>query len=345
MTQSRWWPLDAARGLAVLAMVVFHVIWDLAHFGYAPSNLPWTPPVRIFGHSIAFAFLFIAGVALVLAHRDHMRWPAFWRRFAIIVASAALVTAGTYVAFPKAYVFFGILHCIALASLIAVPFLLAPWPAALAGGAFFLAGGEFLASPVFNADWLQWIGLSTSEPLTQDWRPLFPWAGALLLGVAAAKLALPVYGERAGVRIEGGSPERKTRQDSADFRASPNPQAPHPNPLPVNGERGWLTFLGRHSLPTYLAHQPALFALFLGIAYLAPPAIDTTDFVASCEARCFEEGGEGKLCHDACQCTAREAVRSKALAGVKDEAERGRRLNEIAQRCVETPLSSEPKSR
>jgi uncharacterized membrane protein len=310
MSQSRWLALDAARGLAVLAMVVFHLIWDLAHFGYAPANLPWTTPVRIFGHSIAFAFLFIAGVALVLAHRDHMRWPAFWRRFAIIVAAAALVSAGTYVAFPKAYVFFGILHCIALASLIAVPFLLAPWPVALAGGAFFLVGAQFLASPAFNADWLQWIGLSTSEPFTQDWRPLFPWAGALLLGVAAGKLALPVYGMRTGLSGEGA------------------------NPLPTPAKREWLSFLGRHSLPIYLAHQPALFALFLGLAYLAPPAIDTTDFVASCEARCFEEGGEGKLCHDACQCTAREAVNSKALAGVTDEAERGRRLNEIAQRCV-----------
>lgn len=334
MSQSRWQALDAARGLAVLAMVAFHLTWDLAHFGYAPANLPWSAPVKIFGHAIAFAFLFIAGVALVLAHRGGVRWPAFGRRFAIIVAAAALVSAGTYVAFPKAYVFFGILHCIALASLIAVPFLLAPWPVALAGGAFFLGGGEFLSSPVFNADWLQWIGLSTSEPLTQDWRPLFPWAGALLLGVAAAKLPLPVYGERAGVRGGGSSPEGKTQQDSADFSVPPKPQAPHPNPLPTSGERRWLTFLGRHSLPIYLVHQPALFALFLGLAFLAPPAVDTTDFVASCEARCMENGGEGKICHDACECTAREAIGSKALAGATDEAERGRRLNEIAQRCV-----------
>lgn len=307
MTTTRWLALDVARGLAVLAMIVFHLIWDLSHFGYAPATLPWSTPVRIFGHSIAFAFLFIAGVALVLAHRAHMRWPAFWRRFAIIVAAAALVSAGTYVAFPKAFVFFGILHCIAVASLIAIPFLFAPWPLALAGGAFFLVGGEFLASPAFNADWLQWIGLSTSEPMTQDWRPLFPWAGALLLGVAAGKLTLAVYGERAEARAD---------------------------PPPASGARTWLPFLGRHSLLIYLAHQPALFALLLGIAFLAPPAIDATEFVASCEARCMEEGGEGKICHDACACTAQEAISSKALAGVTDEAERGRRLNEIAQKCV-----------
>jgi uncharacterized membrane protein len=310
MSQGRWWALDAARGLAVLAMVVFHVIWDLAHFGYAPANLPWSAPVKIFGHSIAFAFLFIAGVALVLANRDSMRWPAFWRRFALIAAAAALVTAGTYALFPTSYVFFGILHCIAVASLIAVPFLFAPWPAAFACGAFFLLGGEFFASSAFNADWLQWIGLSTSEPMTQDWRPLFPWAGALLLGVAGGKLALPLYGERLGVSGQGA------------------------NPPPTHARREWLPFLGRHSLLIYLVHQPALFALFMGLAYLIPPAVDATEFVASCEARCMNEGGEGKICHDACACTAREAISSKALAGVTDETERGRRLNEIAQRCV-----------
>ncbi|CCJ07580.1 DUF1624 domain-containing protein [Methylocystis sp. SC2] len=310
MSQGRWRALDAARGIAVLAMVVFHVIWDLAHFGYAPANLPWTAPVRIFGHSIAFAFLFIAGVALVLANRAHIRWSAFWRRLALIGAAAALVSAGTYALFPNAFVFFGILHCIAVASLIAVPFLLAPWPVALAAGAFFLVGGAFFTSSAFNADSLQWLGLSTSEPMTQDWRPLFPWAGALLLGVAAGKLSLPIYGVRASASGEGA------------------------NPLPTPAKREWLPFLGRHSLLIYLAHQPALFAFLMGIAYLVPPAVDATEFIASCEARCLEDGGEGKACHDACQCTARETIRSRALAGVTDEIERGRRLNEIAQKCV-----------
>lgn len=334
MTQGRWGALDAARGLAVVAMVVFHVIWDLAHFGYVEANVPWSSPMRLFGHSIAFAFLFIAGVALVLAHRDGLRWRAFWRRFAIVAGAAALVTAGTYVLFPNAYVFFGILHCIAAASLIAVPFLRAPWPLALGAGVFFLAGGKFFSSPAFNANWLQWLGLSTSEPMTQDWRPIFPWAGALLMGVAMGQLPLPVYGERAKVRGEGILPERTTQQDSADLRATPPPPAPHPNPFPPGEERGWLTFLGRHSLIIYLAHQPLLFALFTALAFVAPPSVDTADFVASCEARCVEDGGSRKICHEGCLCTALEAVRTKALDGVADEAERGRRLDEIAQRCV-----------
>jgi len=334
MRRGRWGALDGARGLAVVAMIVFHSIWDLSYFGYAPANLPWSTPMRLFGHSIAFSFLFIAGVALTLAHRDRIRWRPFWRRFAIVAGAAALVTIGTYIVFPSGFVFFGILHCIAAASVIALPFLLAPWPVALGAAALFLAGPELFVSPIFDSNWLQWLGLSTSEPMTQDWRPLFPWTGALLLGVAVGKLPLPVNGERAGVRGEGNSPERTTQKDSADFSIPPNPQAPHPNPLPTSGERGWLTFLGRHSLIIYLAHQPLLFALFTAIVVVAPPSLDTVDFVASCEARCIEEGGKREVCYDGCLCTALEAVRSKALDGVTDQEERGRRLDEIAQRCV-----------
>lgn len=287
--------LDAARGLAVVAMVIFHLIWDLGHFGYIEPGVPWSAPVKAFGHSIAFAFLFIAGVALVLAHRDGLRWGPFWRRFAMIAGAAALVSAGTYVVFPNAFVFFGILHCIAAASLIALPFLRAPWPFALAGAALFFAGSAFFASPVFNSDWLQWIGLSTSEPMTQDWRPLFPWAGALLLGVAAGKLKLPGSGER---------------------------------------RFGALSFLGRHSLIIYLVHQPLLFGLFSALAFAFPAQDTTAEFVAACERRCVDEGGVKEACEAICVCTAKEAVETNALAGVKDDAERGRRINAIARACA-----------
>lgn len=176
---ARWAGLDAARGLAVVAMIAFHLIWDLGHFGYVDANFSYSTPVKAFGHAIAFAFLFIAGVSLVLAHRGGIRWPAFWRRFAIVAGAAALVTLGTYVAFPGAYVFFGILHCIAAASLLAAPFLAVPWPFALATALFIGVAPLLFCDDFFNAPWLQWVGLSTGDVLTNDYRPLLPWSGAM----------------------------------------------------------------------------------------------------------------------------------------------------------------------
>ncbi|MCX7898754.1 MAG: DUF1624 domain-containing protein [Methylocystis sp.] len=291
--------LDAARGAAVVAMVIFHLIWDLSHFGYIEPRIPWSAPMKAFGHTIAFSFLFIAGYSLALAHRDHIRWPAFWRRLAIVAFAAALVSAGTFAVFPASYVFFGILHVIAAASLIALPCLSAPWFVAAFEGAIILALPLIFTSTIFDADWLMWLGLGAHEPITQDWRPLFPWAGALLMGVAAAKLPFPVYGERAGV-----------------------------------GGEGFLAFLGRHSLIIYLAHQPALFALFTALAFIAPQADETAAFQQACEKQCVNEGGAEQTCHAICICAAKEADRSNALADAKNDQERARRINEIAQGCV-----------
>lgn len=300
----RWRALDAARGLAVVAMVAFHLIWDLAHFGYIKHSIPWSTPVKMFGHSIAFAFLFIAGVSLVLAHRDHVDWRAFWRRFGVIAGAAALVSLGTWLVFPAAFVFFGILHCIAAASLLSVLFLRAPWPVAMAAGAFFFAAPLVFASPVFNANWLQWLGLGTTEPLTQDWRPLFPWAGAMLLGVGAARMLI----------------------QSAQEAAQEAPQVHAP------GEKT-LAFLGRHSLLIYLIHQPLLFGLFSALLVVTPPPPDPA-FLAGCEKSCMEEGSPQSVCRNFCACTAEAAGRDKALRAATDQAGRMKRLQELADRCV-----------
>ncbi|WP_457798632.1 heparan-alpha-glucosaminide N-acetyltransferase [Methylocystis sp. S23] len=337
MTARRFRALDAARGLAVLAMAAFHLTWDLGHFGYIDASIPWSAPFKAFGHAIAFSFLFIAGVSLVLAHRERIHWRAFRRRLAVIAGAAGLVSVGTYLVFPAAFVFFGILHVIAAASLVSLAFLFTPWPVAILAGAAFFAAPHFLASPVFNSDWLQWLGLGTTEPLTQDWRPLFPWAGAMILGVGAARLLpLPAYGERAKVKGEAKS-EPIAAEAIAGSDQPPvwlKPLAPHPSPRPVNGERGMLLFLGRHSLPIYLVHQPLLFAFFTALVMLVPPAEDLKAFVSACEKGCVEEGAEKGFCRETCLCTQQEAERGKALAGVKDDEARGKILREIAERCV-----------
>lgn len=273
------WP-DVARGLAVLAMLVFHLGWDLAHFGYIDPEIPYGFAYRLFGHAIALAFLFVAGVSLVLAHGDGFRPRAYWRRLALLGAAALLVTGGTYFAFPDAFVFFGILHCIAAASLLALPFLFLPFPAAFAGAAALVGLSVFAQGRFFDAPMFWWTGLSTFEPPTNDYRPLAPWAGALLAGVGAGKLA--------GV---GGAAHADSRGGAA--------------------ARG-VAILGRHSLSLYLLHQPVFFAGFMAAATVLAP-IRNARFEEACRAQCVATGANAQKCEEACDCAAREAQKGTPL--------------------------------
>ncbi|MBY6243536.1 heparan-alpha-glucosaminide N-acetyltransferase [Methylosinus sp. Sm6] len=293
--------LDVARGLAVAAMFAFHFTWDLGHFRYIDPAMPYAPAFKLFGHSIAATFLFVAGVSLALAHVV-FRPRAYFRRLAAITAAAALVTVATWLAFPSAFVFFGILHCIAAASLLALPFLLLPAAAALLAGAALAAAPIFARDAFFDAPLWWWTGLSTFEPLANDYRPVTPWAGVLVLGVGAAKLA-------------------RSRLRAADGEARPGAAT-----------RG-LAFLGRHSLALYLLHQPLLFAGFSALA-LALPQEHSAGFAEACLARCVASGASATTCRAACDCTAREIERRDALAGAASEAERRSRIDAIARACV-----------
>ncbi len=56
-------------------MAAYHLSWDLADFGLVSPLLPFTPPMRLLSHTVASAFLALAGVSLALAHRDRLNLP------------------------------------------------------------------------------------------------------------------------------------------------------------------------------------------------------------------------------------------------------------------------------
>lgn len=299
MTARLLW-LDVARGLAVLAMLAFHFGWDLGHFGHIDPEIPYTDAYKAFGHAIAASFLFIAGLSLTLAHGTVFRARAYWRRLALLIGAALLVSGGTYIAFPSSFVFFGILHCIAAASLLALPFLLLPWPAAFAAGFALVAASFFARASFFDAPWFWWTGLSTFEPMTNDYRPLAPWAGALFFGVGAAKLA----------------------------RLCPAAVANSPHNIATRS----VAFLGRHSLALYLVHQPLFFAGFTAVAMLTAP-MHNARFEEACRAQCVASGASAQKCETACDCAAREAAREDALPDAATDEGRAR-LERIARACV-----------
>ncbi|MGI6244747.1 MAG: heparan-alpha-glucosaminide N-acetyltransferase [Pseudochelatococcus sp.] len=236
--QRRVTALDAARGLAIVAMISYHLTWDLYVTGFTSINAATDPWLRLYARLIAASFLTVSGIALVLAHEGGAGGRRFLRRLATIAAAALAVTAGSWFAFPHSFIFFGILHCIALSSVLALPFLRAPaWATALAA-LVVLVLPQVFASPAFEVWWLLWLGLGEIPPLSNDYVPIFPWFGFVLAGIAFWRWLPPGL-----------------RQEAARWRA--------------NGPVGrGLVFAGRHSLVIYLTHQIVLLGILTGLASL-----------------------------------------------------------------------------
>ncbi len=225
-TSTRVAGLDALRGLAILAMIVYHFCFDLRYFGVTRSDfehdLIWLSARTL----ILSSFMLIAGVSTVLARRERAPLGRWLRHIARIAAAALLVSAASWLMFPQSFIWFGVLHAIAVSLLLARPLAGRPLVAA-AIGVIVIAAGLLFANPVFDNRALGWIGFVTQKPLTEDYVPLFPWAGVLFIGLAAGHALV------------------RTR-----FAAL----------APLAGAPPSLRWLGRHSLAVYLIHQPAMIA-------------------------------------------------------------------------------------
>ncbi len=232
MARARIPALDLARTFAIGMMVVFHFTFDLELFGYlAPGTTTLPGPWRALAILTAGSFLFLAGVSLWLAHGSGIEWRAFWWRFGKVAGAALLVTIGTYMAFPDAFVFFGILHSIALCSLLGLAVIRLPALAVALLAVVVFFAPDFARSEAFNAPVFWWTGLQTVPLRTVDYEPIFPWFAPFLMGLATAKVF-----DQFGIWA----------------RLS--------NPAPSRAQR-ILSLPGKHSLIIYLIHQPILIGL------------------------------------------------------------------------------------
>ena len=93
------------------------------------------------------------------------------------------------------------------------------WPIA----ALVIAAPFYARSALFDHPWWWWLGLSPIDPRSNDYVPIFPWFGAVLAGIAAARLAVAHRPARAAGRAQSPSPL------AAAIRRAPQPRLlPHP---------------------------------------------------------------------------------------------------------------------
>jgi len=316
-TRPRLAVIDVARAVALLAMACFHTLWDFGNVRLTAENYAGTPAGHIAAQIIAGSFLLLVGVGLVLMNGNGVKRGPTLRRLARIAGGALLVTVATRIVFPEAYVFFGILHCIAVASVLGLPFVFLPWPVTLA------AGTAVLAAPhLVHADWLDqpalwFLGLGRIMPRTNDYVPIFPWFGLVCLGIVIGRLGLPAL-----ARSRLGAWEPRSRLGRA------------------------ATFAGRHSLAIYLIHQPALFGLaFLLAQVIGPnPKAGLKAFRADYLALCTRGGGETATCRIAARCTSEALVREDLFRddGRPFTVEERTRAQSLSQGCFTAAEGARP---
>jgi uncharacterized membrane protein len=226
--------VDVLRGFAVAQMIVYHFIYDLNHFGWVSLRMLSDQPWIGWRAAIVTQFLLLVGVSLVLRTSFKPRLSDFAARWAQVAAAAVLVSIGSWLVFGPRFIWFGILHFIASALLLVRPLLsLGAWNIAL--GVAALVAGLTLADPWFNATPANVVGFVSQKPRTEDYVPLFPWLGVVLLGAGLGSLW-----QRAGWRVPSALTALNTRPPRV------------------------LVLLGTWALTVYLIHQPLLMgALFL----------------------------------------------------------------------------------
>ena len=224
--------VDALRGGAVCLMFVYHFCFDLRFYRVIGADFEHDPFWLGFRALIVTAFMALVGMSLVLARRSGANPAHFRRRVGVIAACAVLASVGSWLLFPRTFIYFGMLHCIAVASILAWPFVRRPLVALLVGIAV-IGAGLAIALPAFDVRALSWIGFTTHKPATEDYVPLAPWSGVVLVGIAAGHLLM-----------------RTSFSVLAPLAAAPR----------------WLRWLGRHSLAVYMVHQPVLLGVLWVVA-------------------------------------------------------------------------------
>ncbi|MCR4369183.1 MAG: DUF1624 domain-containing protein [archaeon] len=222
----RFWEVDALRGIAIILMVFFHFLFDLNYFGLARISLYDGVP-GIIQFAAASSFLLLVGVSMTLSYNN--KNEGFEKRTlvrAMLVFSGGVVLSVlTLIFFPQQPILFGILHLIG-ASLLLGAFIAKSKEASLLIALAIILSWLFFDLQSLGLEFFFWIGFA--PPISAlDFFPVFPWMGAVFLGVFLGHAFYPKGKRMFGVHE------------------------------PKNAENA-LAFLGRNSLAIYFIHQPVL---------------------------------------------------------------------------------------
>ena len=230
--------VDFARGVILLIMIFYHLLFDLHQFGvpffnkafHFSSWLLTKPP-----YFIGASFFLLVGLSAWLKQHHRGRKRTFQ-----ILLSALGITLVSILFFPQSKIYFGVLHCIGITQLL-ISIFLDYFYINIVLGTLIVCLGFYFETVSVTTPWFIWLGFIPKGLIFADYYPLFPWFGVALFGICLGKLVIPKLIE---------SQKQHNFKRFILFRMG--------------------VFFGRNSLWIYLLHQPILLTTLYLIGRLIP---------------------------------------------------------------------------
>lgn len=171
--------LDFIRGLAIIMMIIFHLIYDLNYFGFTNIDLHGNPLTQYWRYLIIILFLSAVGISMVIVYKEKFNIYKFSKRILLIGSCAFTISIVTYFIFPKSWVYFGILHLILVSSIITIFFVRMP-KISLLIAIIILTAYYF---DLINLSFLATILKDKIPQYSVDFYPIFPWIAFVFIGI------------------------------------------------------------------------------------------------------------------------------------------------------------------
>ncbi len=233
--------LDAIRGITLLSMIAYHTMWDLVYMFGVRADWYRSDGAHLWQQSICWTFILLSGFCHALGRKP-------WKRGLIVFGASAAVSAVTLIFLPEQRILFGVLNLMGLSMLLmavlAKPLArVNPYPGAVLSfclfglfktvqsGTLTVFGHAVFAMPdwLYQNDITALFGFPGPGFYSTDYFPLLPWFWLYVTGWFLYRIFV--------------------RRGWLSVFAKPK--------IPVLG------FIGRHTLPIYMAHQPVIYGVLL----------------------------------------------------------------------------------
>ncbi len=228
--KTRIWELDFIRGIAIMAVVFIHTVFDI-NYVFDILEEKFLADSAIFNAVQSYGgiiFIVLSGICLTLGRKSI-------KRGLIVLSGGFLVSSIMYIMYfmklSDSKIDFGVLSCLGLCMLCATPLLKCNKFSILAIGVLSVALGIYISALHVDSNILVFLGLKTKDYMALDYFPFILNFGYYLIGIFIGKT---VY--------KDGKTLIKCLSDKT----------------PVIKQ---VCFIGRNTLIIYIIHQPIVFGI------------------------------------------------------------------------------------